>query len=174
MLIVQALSLRDAIPSDLPLFFTHQLDPAALHMAAFTARDPADRKAFMAHWNRILADPSIAIKTILYDGQVAGSVSRYVEDGRPEVTYWLGREFWGKGIATAALAALLEEVAERPIYARAAKDNVASLRVLQKCGFAICGEDRGYANARGMEVEEYVLVLNNAEMAPQATDERRS
>lgn len=149
-----------ATEAHLAIFFDQQNDPTALHMAAFTAKDPTAREAFMAHWNRILADPSVAIKTILYDGQVAGSVSRYVEDGRPEVTYWLGREFWGKGIATAALAAFLQQVAERPIYARAAKDNGASLRVLQKCGFAICGEDRGYANARGMEVEEFILRLD--------------
>jgi RimJ/RimL family protein N-acetyltransferase len=79
--------------------------------------------------------------------------------GVPEVTYWLGREFWGPGIATAALRKLLEIVAERPLVARAAADNAASIRVLEKCGFVFSGRARGFANARGEEVEEVILVL---------------
>ena len=86
----------------------------------------------MAHWARICGDPS-SIQTILFDGQVAGSVSSYVEEpGKPEVTYWLGKEFWGQGIGTRALAAFLGQMTERPVYARAAKDNAASLRVLEE------------------------------------------
>jgi RimJ/RimL family protein N-acetyltransferase len=153
--------LRDVAAADLPIFFEQQQDPDANSMAAFTAEDPTDRDAFMAHWTRILADETTTNKTILYAGQVAGSVSCYVErPGEPEVTYWLGKPYWGKGIATAALGALLTQVAVRPIYARAAKDNRASLRVLEKCGFTIIGEGRGFANARGTEVEEYLLRLD--------------
>jgi RimJ/RimL family protein N-acetyltransferase len=153
--------LRDVAAADLPIFFEQQQDPDANYMAAFTAKDPADRDAFMAHWTRILAEETTTNKTILYDGQVAGSVACYVaRPGEPEVTYWLGKPYWGKGIATAALAALLTQVAARPIYARAAKDNRGSLCVLEKCGFTIIGEDRGFANARGTEVEEYMLRLD--------------
>ena len=154
------LQLRDVQPDDLETFFQYQLDPDALYMAAFTWKDPADRDAFNARWEKILADKTILIQTILYEGQVAGSVSSYRWGGEPEVTYWLGREFWGKGIATWALGELLEIDRSRPMYARVAKDNLASLRVLQKCGFVIQGEDKGFANARGKEVEEYILVLN--------------
>ena len=150
--------LRDVVDSDLPIFFEQQQDEEAIRMAAFTAKDPADREAFMAHWTRIRGDESTINQTILYDGRVAGSVASYLEEpGRPEVTYWLGREFWGRGIATRALAALLEKMTMRPVYARAAKDNTGSLRVLEKCGFTIIGEDRGFANGRGAEVEEYLL-----------------
>jgi GNAT superfamily N-acetyltransferase len=81
--------------------------------------------------------------------------------GKPEVSYWLGREFWGKGIATTALRLFLSVVAVRPLYARAARDNAASIRVLEKCGFTIAGSARGFANARGAEVEEMVLVLKS-------------
>jgi uncharacterized protein YbjT (DUF2867 family) len=82
------------------------------------------------------------------------------ESGRTEVSYWLGKEYWGKGIATRALSGFLAHVnAKRPIYARAASDNVASLRVLEKCGFTITGQDRGFANARGQEVSEFLLSL---------------
>jgi RimJ/RimL family protein N-acetyltransferase len=151
--------LRDVTDDDLPIFFEQQLDPEANYMAAFTSKDPTDRDAFMAHWVRIRADETIINRTVVYDGQVAGSVASFEDDGRLEVTYWLGREFWGKGIATRALAALLEYQTTRPIYARAAKDNAASLRVLQKCGFVITGEDKGYANARGEVIEEYLLTL---------------
>lgn len=151
--------LRDVTDDDLPIFFEQQRDPDANYMAAFTSKDPNDRDAFMAHWAKILADETTTNRTVLYDGQVAGSVASYVDDGHLEVTYWLGREFWGRGIATRTLAAFLNYQTTRPIYARAAKDNVGSLRVLQKCGFVITGEDKGFANARGQEIEEYMLTL---------------
>ncbi len=91
------LSLRSITDTDLPIFFQQQLDPEANYMAAFTAKDPSNREAFNAHWNRIRAEPTILIRTILCEGQVAGSVLNYEEEGRPEVSYWLGREFWGQG-----------------------------------------------------------------------------
>lgn len=155
------IALRDVMASDLPIFFDQQQDPQANYMAAFTAKDPADREAFMARWNRILNGQAIAIQTILVDGQVAGSVSTYRdEEGRPEVTYWIGKSYWGKGVASRALAAFLARADTRPLYARAAKDNLASLRVLEKCGFTRIGQGRGYANARGAEIEEYLLKLD--------------
>jgi RimJ/RimL family protein N-acetyltransferase len=134
-------------------------DPEAVRMAAFTAKDPDDRAAFDAHWARILAADDGLIRTIVADGQVAGSVLSYQSEIGPEISYWLGREFWGQGIATAALTAFLEIQTTRPLYARAAKDNAGSLRVLAKCGFAVIGEDKGFANGRGEEVEEYILRL---------------
>jgi RimJ/RimL family protein N-acetyltransferase len=145
---------------DLPIFFEQQLDPVANVMAAFTAKDPTNREAFNAHWKRILADPTVMIRTTMVDGQVAGHVSSYEEDGRPEVTYWIDRAYWGKGIATRALTLFLEQVnPARPLYARAAKDNVGSLRVLSKCGFRVIGADTGFANARGGVIDELILEL---------------
>ena len=130
-------------------------------MAAFTHKDPADRDAFEAHWARIMADDKITTKTILVDGRVAGSVGCFVEEefGKPEVTYWLGKEYWGKGVATRALSAFTNELKERPLYGRAARDNIASIRVLEKCGFSLIGYDKGFANARGREIEEAILEL---------------
>lgn len=153
--------LRDVMTSDLPIFFEQQLDADANYMAAFTAKDPADREAFMARWTRILGDETSTIQTVLFNGQVAGSVLIYEdEEGRPEVSYWLGKPYWGKGVATRALLAFLLRVKTRPLYARAAKDNFASLRVLEKCGFTRIGEDKGFANARGEEIEEFILKLD--------------
>jgi RimJ/RimL family protein N-acetyltransferase len=150
---------RDVTDDDLPHFFEHQLDAEANWMAAFTARDPKDRAAFTAHWRKILADESITIKTILYEGEVAGHILCHSWFGEPEVSFWLGKAYWGKSIATQALTAFLNEVQTRPLYARVATDNIASRRVLEKCGFVVTGEDRGFSNARGVEVEEVVLVM---------------
>ena len=152
--------LRDVKESALPIFFEYQLDPAANYMAAFTAKNPADKAPFTAHWNRILAEKNITIKTILYNEDVVGHVLGFEQFGQPEVSYWIGKKYWGRGIATNALSEFLSQVKIRPLYARAAKDNIASIRVLEKCGFTITGEDKGFSNARGEEVEEYILKLD--------------
>lgn len=160
-----AIHLRDVQEDDVPLFFQHQRDEEANWMAAFTAQDPTDRQAFMAHWARIMADKNVLIKTILLGDEVVGSVLSYVEEGDPEVSYWIDKAHWGKGIVTQALGAFLQLNPARPIYARVAKDNIGSLRVLQKCGFIIIGEDKGYANARQTEVVEYLLELKAADQS---------
>jgi RimJ/RimL family protein N-acetyltransferase len=129
--------LRDVIESDLPVLFEQQQDPDANQMAAFPARD---HDAFMAHWAKILGDNTVGKKTILFDGQVAGNIVSFEQSGLPLVGYWIGKAFWGKGIATKALSAFLEHVKERPLYAMVAKHNLASRRVLEKGGFAVCGE----------------------------------
>jgi RimJ/RimL family protein N-acetyltransferase len=156
-----AVLLRDVIEADLPIFFVQQLDEAANWMAAFAAKDPTDRDAFASKWSRILGDERTTVRTIVADGQVAGSVMCWTDEelGTPEVSYWLGREHWGKGIATRALALFLEIVTERPLCGRAVSDNLASLRVLEKCGFAFRYTTRGFASARGAEVDEVVLEL---------------
>jgi RimJ/RimL family protein N-acetyltransferase len=128
-------------------------------MAAFTAKDPEDRTAFTEHWAKILADETITLRTILFEDFVAGHIVSHGWFGEPEISYWIGKEFWGRGIATRALSDLLDQLLDRPLYARVAKDNKASIRVLEKCGFALSGEDKGYSNARGKEVEEFILKL---------------
>ena len=154
------LLLRDVVNDDLPIFFEQQLNKEANYMAAFTAKDPTNQEAFTVHWLRNLANETTINKTIIFDGQVAGSVSSYEDEGKPEVTYWLGKEYWGKGIATWALKEFLSRYNKtRPIYARVAKDNPGSRRVLEKCGFTIIGESKGFANARGQEIEEFLLEL---------------
>ena len=154
------ITLRDVLEADLPIFFEQQRDAAALHMAAFTSKDPHDWEAFLAHWSKIMADPTTVNKSILYQGQVVGNVAKFIMFDEPSVAYGLGREYWGQGLATEALRQFLQDVVTtRPLFARAAKDNIGSVRVLQKCGFVIIGEDKGFANARGEEIEEYILQL---------------
>jgi len=152
-------ALRPVHDSDLPVFFRQTNDPESLRMAAFTHEDPADRDAFDAHWKRIRALAGVVNRTVLVDGDVVGSAAVYGEPGEREVTYWIDRAYWGKGIATAALRDLLAEVPERPLHARVAADNAGSRRVLEKCGFVVTGHDRGFANARGEEIDELLLTL---------------
>lgn len=152
--------LRELISSDLDVFFEHQLDEEANWMAAFTSPSPADRDAFFAHWSRITADPSTMMRTVLVNDMVAGHVFKYENEGAPEVSYWIGRESWGRGVATEALRRFLAEFSVRPVFARVAFDNTASLRVLEKNGFRVTGRGHGFANARKGEIDELFLRLD--------------
>lgn len=132
------IQLREVADADLPIFFEHQRDPDANQMAAFAARE---REPFMAHWARIRGDPTVSLRTILCDEQVAGNIVCFEEAGKPELGYWLGKEFWGRGIATQAVRAFLRLVPRRPVYAFVAKHNLGSRRVLEKCGFVFHAEE---------------------------------
>lgn len=154
------IALRPVHDSDLPVFYRQLNDPEALRMAAFTPEDPADRGGFDAHWARIRSSPGIVVRTVLGDGDVVGHAAVYGEPGEREVTYWVDRAHWGKGIATTALRGLLAEVGERPLYARVAADNAGSRRVLERCGFEVSARAAAYAPARGAEIDELVLTLD--------------
>ncbi|GGH86644.1 RimJ/RimL family protein N-acetyltransferase [Pullulanibacillus pueri] len=151
--------LRNVIEDDLRIFFNYQQNPEANYMAAFTSKDPSDWDGFISHWNKVLMSENIIKQTILVEETVVGNISSFEQFGEQEVSYWIGKEFWGKGIATKALQEFLKYVTIRPLYARAAKDNIGSLRVLKKCGFMLTGEGSGFSNARGEDVEEFILTL---------------
>src|SRR5678816_4176505 len=113
--------LRDVIEADLPTLFEHQRDPEAVRMAAFASRD---QEAFDAHWKRLFTDATVVKKVILYDGVLAGSVMSFERGGARLVGYWIGKEYWGQGIATRALATFLShDERRRPLQARVAKHN---------------------------------------------------
>jgi RimJ/RimL family protein N-acetyltransferase len=153
-------NLRDLTDDDLDVLFDIQADKTAQHMAAFTSPDQVDRDAYCAKWRKIIADDEITKKAILVDGVVVGSVGSFVVDGDAEVTYWVRRDLWGQGIASAALAELLGQVTARPIYARLAADNAASAQVLVRNGFTRVGEEVSFAEARKAEIEEHVYRLD--------------
>ena len=132
------IELRDVTEEDLPVLFEHQHDPEAARMADFPSRD---LDTFMAHWAGILTDESVVKKAVLVGGRLAGNVVCFDHGDRREVGYWVGREFWGRGVGTAALTAFLRQVGERPLYAHVAKRNRASVRVLEKSGFTLVGEE---------------------------------
>lgn len=149
--------LRDALKSDLPDLFEHPRDPVANQMVAFTAKDPNDRTSFIAHSARILQIPKTIWRAVLLDDRIVGTVGFFEMFGKPSISYWYGREIWGRGIATRTLAEFLRSIPTRPVFARVAKDNIASIRVLEKCGFRQVGEDHGFAHARGKEIEEWIF-----------------
>lgn len=138
----EQIRLRDVTPDDLPLFFEHQQDPVAV--AAFRSRD---RAAFDQHWAKLLADETILKMSIVVaaavsadsspENQIAGNIVSWTSAGKREVGYWIDRAFWGRGVATEALAAFLRLEPIRPLYAGVTKHNLASIRVLQKCGFTV-------------------------------------
>lgn len=132
------MTLRDVTPEDLPILFEHQRDPVANRMAAFPARD---RDAFMAHWQtKVLGTAGTRAKTVVANGQVAGYIASWEQDGRRLVGYWIGQEHWGRGIATAALSGFLALEPARPLHAWVAVRNTGSIRVLEKCGFRPVGD----------------------------------
>jgi RimJ/RimL family protein N-acetyltransferase len=150
--------LRPVVADDLDAFYAHQTDPLAYGQVGTL---PRERDAFYAHWNKALNDPTVVMRSILLDDRLAGSVGSFIRHDQREVCYWIDRELWGRGIATEALRLLLTEVRDRPLYARVSKDHPASLRVLTNCGFTICGEDKCFADARGEEIEEWILELRS-------------
>jgi RimJ/RimL family protein N-acetyltransferase len=153
-------SLRPLADEDLDTIFEQMKDAESIRMAAFTSRDPTDRDAFLEHMSRVRADPSTSNWVVEVDGAFAGTIASFRIDDELEVTYWIERAQWGKGIASAALQLLLAKTDERPVFARAASDNTGSLRVLEKAGFRRTGVDRGFANGRGEEIEETLLRLD--------------
>ncbi len=151
--------LREVQDEDLGVLFEQWADPVAAQMAAFTAPDHMERDAFERRWSRLRADATVLNRAIVVDGEVTGTIGSWGDPDQREVTYWIGREYWGKGIATCALQAFLTVDPTRPLHARVASDNVGSRRVLEKCGFRVIGTDRGFAQARSCEIEEFVLQL---------------
>ena len=155
----QAVALRPLHVSDLDSVFRQMSDPESVRMAAFTPENPDDRQRFDAHMARVLGSPGVVNRAITWNGDVVGSIASFVVEGQAEVTYWVDRAVWGRGIASQALSLLLEEVRVRPLYARAASDNTGSLRVLEKNGFRVIDTEASFAPARGAEIEESILRL---------------
>jgi RimJ/RimL family protein N-acetyltransferase len=155
-------TLREVHDEDLAVLFEQWADPVAAHMAAFTAPDHMDWDAFERRWSRLRADETVINRAIVADGELAGTIGSWGDPAEREITYWLGRSYWGRGIATVALTAFLAVDPTRPLRARVASDNVASRRVLEKCGFRVIATDRGFAEARAAEIEELVLRLGES------------
>ncbi len=153
------ITLRKTVLPDLEFFFLFQLDEEANYLAAFTAKDPTDKTAYLQKYSKLVNDPAINMQTILAGEIIAGSISKFEMEGRAEITYWIDKQFWGKGIATKALTALLENETTRPIFGRVAFDNIGSQKVLTNCHFIKIGTDKGFANARQAETEEFIYKL---------------
>ena len=152
--------LRPVRDEDLPVLWAQLTDQELQHMAAVTREYHYDRAAFDRHCARVRANGAITVRTVLADGEVAGYIAVFGAAPDREVTYVIGRPYWGRGIATAALAEMVRVERSRPLHAVVATDNVGSARVLQKCGFAVTHASRGFARARGHEIELTHLSLS--------------
>ncbi|MFE2292848.1 GNAT family N-acetyltransferase [Streptomyces sp. NPDC059452] len=153
------ISLREVLDSDLPTFWEHLSDPEAQYVAAVTRKYHYERAHFDTYWASIRSNPEVLMRAVLADDEVVGHAAVYGPPNEREVTYWIGRKHWGRGIATAALTLLIDGVGTRPLHAHAAADNAGSIRVLEKCGFVITGHGRGFGQARGGEIDEVLLTL---------------
>lgn len=154
------IKLRPTEIADLDILFQFQLDKEGGYLAAFMPADSSDKVAYIAKYTKLLKDPNINNQTITLDKIIVGSIAKFVIEGDTEITYWIDRKFWGKGIATKALNEFLTIVTTRPIFGRVAFDNLGSQKVLEKCGFRKIGSDKGFANARQMEIEEFIFKLD--------------
>lgn len=155
----ERVKIRPTEKSDLGVLFQFQLDQEANYLAAFTPQNQATEAAYIEKFTRFLHDPTIHMQTIMVDETIAGSIAKFEMKGEAEITYWIGRSFWGKGIATTALQNFLGIENARPILGRVAFDNFGSQKVLEKCGFIKIGTDKGFANARQAEIEEFIYKL---------------
>jgi len=153
------LLLRKVIDADLKIFFEHQRDKEATYMVAFNPRDPDNLDEFMNHWQKILYDPNNIIRTIEVNGEVVGNIMSFIMFEKREIGYWIGKDFWGRGIATIALKNFVSIISERPLSAHVAFDNLGSIRVLEKCGFKKNGEDEYFSRARDNNIKELIFEL---------------
>lgn len=151
--------LKKTEPGDLETLFVYQLDEEAAYMAAFINENWNDKDAYLAKWNKLLADDTVNIRTVFLDNKVVGSVLTWQLMGELQIAYGIVKEYWNKGIATSALQQFLAIVPERPLFGRIAFDNVGSAKVLTKCGFKKVKEETSYAYARKKEIVEMVFLL---------------
>jgi RimJ/RimL family protein N-acetyltransferase len=155
------ISLRPLRADDIPTLFEIQLDETAQHLAAFTdVKTARDADAFRQKYQKILADDAIVNRVIEIDGEIVGSVATFPIEGDMELTYWIRKDWWGRGVASAAVARLLDEVAVRPIYGRVVEDNVGSVRVLERNGFVRVGSEDAFAPGRQATVTELTFKLD--------------
>jgi [ribosomal protein S5]-alanine N-acetyltransferase len=155
------ITLNKTEAGDLNILFQFQTDKEGIYLAAFTPNNPNDKPAYIEKYSKFLTDPTINMQTIKANDEIVGSISKFIMENKAEITYWIDRKFWGQGIATTALNDFLKIEHTRPIYGRVAFDNYGSQKVLEKCGFLKIGEDKGFANARQIEIEEYIYKLSD-------------
>ena len=144
---------------DLETLFIFQTNTDGIWMAAFMPENPFDKEAYMEKWIKIIENPGIRMRTLRVNSEIVGSVAHFEMFGEMNVAYWIDQQYWGNGYATKGLSSFVKDTEVRPLFARVAFDNIGSQRVLEKCGFKKIGEDRGFANARKMEIDEFIFKL---------------
>lgn len=159
--LTDVVSLRAAQAADIPQLVRFLLDPEAAYVAAFVTLASAETHA--ARWQEIMSNPDNTVLAIMWNDQMVGSAGTFLRDGDRELTYWIDRPFWRRGIATRAVAELLRYERVRPLFGRVASDNAGSVRVLEKSGFVQVGREVAHAPARGRDVEELIFRLDRSD-----------
>ena len=154
---MSVIALRPVEESDLDTLFDQMRDPESVWMAAFSAEHPDDKTTFYTHMTKQKNSPDITLRAVTCNGRVVGSIASFVFQGQTEITYWIDRAAWGRGIASRALTLFLDLVPTRPLYAYVASDNNGSLRVLQKAGFKTIGTETSFAHVRNSQIKETIL-----------------
>jgi RimJ/RimL family protein N-acetyltransferase len=153
------IELRDLDDDDLDAVYDMLRDPDAVAMAAFTRADASDRAAF-DEWIAVRRRSSeVSLHVVTERGGFAGIVAAFTVDGDREVTAWLARHAWGRGVATEALRLLLSHEPTRPLFARVAAHNAAGVGVLEKNGFTEVSRSLQDASGLGRQAEEIVYAL---------------
>lgn len=142
--------------NDLETLFVFQTNKEGIRMAAFTAEDPDDKEFYMNKWTKIVENPNIRMQTIRFKNKIIGSIIHFDVMEETNVSYWIDQQYWGQGFATEGLKTFIKDTVKRPLFARVAYDNYGSQKVLEKCGFIKIGTDSGFANARQVEIEEFI------------------
>lgn len=153
------IKLRPTQISDLDTLYQFQLDKEGGYLAAFMPKGSTDKTAYITKYTTLLGEPTVNNQTIVLNNIIVGSIAKFIMEGNTEITYWIDRKFWGQGIATKALKNFLEIELCRPIFGRVAFDNFGSQKVLEKSGFVKIGSNKGFANARQTEIEEFIFKL---------------
>lgn len=146
---------------DLETLFVFQTDKDGIQMAAFTAKDPNDKEFYMEKWTKIVENPDIKMLTLRFKNEIVGSVIHFDVMDETHISYWIDKQHWGKGFATEGLKAFIKDSVKRPLFARVAYDNFGSQKVLENCGFQSIGKGKGFANARNMEIEEFIYKFDS-------------
>lgn len=150
------IELTKTTQEDLETLFVFQTNKDGIWMAAFTAEDPSDKEFYMKKWTKIVENPTMRMQTIRFNNKIVGSVIHFDVMEETNISYWIDQPYWGKGLATEGLKAFIKDSIKRPLFARVAYDNYGSQKVLEKCGFKSIGQEKGFANARKMEIKEFV------------------
>jgi len=154
-------TLREVQDGDLDEFFAQLRDPHAAALAGDTFEAPNERQAFDAHWRHLRRAEGVLVRTIevVEDtvAKVAGHIRNHPGSEEHLVSFWIDRAYWGRGVTTSALGQFLDELGQRPVYARVPRHNEAAIVVLRRNGFLPVSEETGYSPERGRMVDEVVL-----------------
>ena len=153
------ITLRRLEDADLDQLFHWESDPHAVALAAFTRADPSDRRAFDAHYHRVRSDPDIILRAVEDEHGLAGMIASFTIEDEREITYWIDPSRWGRGLASAALAAFLQVELSRPLFARVAEHNIGSAKILARAGFVQIDSETSYAPGIGRDVVEGIYRL---------------